>query len=237
MTDTAVEVPKQLLTADAIEIADLYDEELIPAEATNAVDAMRLTADPEALSYIVSRTNTDGEAVEVLTVGLAQHFKAWALEKQPTELAYFLAMHKVTQLQHGVQVRLASKEDVEQRAGEREVAEAVTAHLNWTNDEEKRRSANAAVITRAFNDMGSSQTAVGAFLDQHNLDTAQIKAVAVRALKATPPVVLDKKTITSWAELVASKYGNPKPGKPNKTVAELEASFYQGSTKKKKTAE
>lgn len=147
MTDLAV-APNQMLTADEVEVSNLYDEDKIPAGATNAVEVVSQVDDPAALSYIVTTRSEDGEAAEVLTVGLDRHFKNWNMEGNPS--AYFPALHKVIQLQHGVDVRLASKTDVEGRAGEGEVAEAVARHRNWEDDETKRRAANSAVIIKAF---------------------------------------------------------------------------------------
>ncbi|MCS6563054.1 hypothetical protein [Curtobacterium poinsettiae] len=175
MTHLAVATPKQLLTADEVEVSDLYDEDKIPAGVTNAVEVVSQVEDPAALSYIVTSRSEDGESAEVLTVGLDRHFKNWNLEDNPN--AYFLALHKVIQLQYGVDVRIASKQDVEERAGEREVADAVARHRNWEDDEKKRRAANSAVIIKAFEERATSTAGVRAFVDQYSLNTNQINSM------------------------------------------------------------
>ncbi|MFJ3385218.1 MULTISPECIES: hypothetical protein [unclassified Curtobacterium] len=230
MTDLAV-APNQMLTADEVEVSNLYDEDKIPAGATNAVEVVSQVDDPAALSYIVTTRSEDGEAAEVLTVGLDRHLKNWNLEGNPS--AYFLALHKVIQLQHGVDVRLASKTDVEERAGEREVAEAVARHRNWEDDEQKRRAANSAVIIKAFEDRATSPAGVRAFVGQYDLNTNQINALAKRATKCEPPVMLSKEAITQWAQVVHDDRPKPKPkpGESKTPVAELADNFYLGRKK------
>lgn len=80
VTDLAVATPNQLLTADEVEVSDLYHEDKIPAGVTNAVEVVSQVEDPAALSYIVTTRSEDGESAEVLTVGLDRHFKNWNLE-------------------------------------------------------------------------------------------------------------------------------------------------------------
>jgi hypothetical protein len=224
MSDSAV--LDQMLTADPITVSDLFDQDTIPADATNAVEAVSQVDDPAALHYIVTENAEDPEnAVEILTVGLAKHFKKWSLDKKDAKTAYFLALHKAIQLQYGVGVRLATKEDVESREGEREVAAAVNLHMTWDTENEKRRNANAVVIAEAFAKMATSQAGVKVFVEHYALNTNQIKAIAVRASKASPPFILDEDAVHEWAVYAYSRL----PGKDSEkktTVRDLAKTFY-----------
>jgi hypothetical protein len=224
MSDSAV--LDQILTADPITVSDLFDEATIPAEATNAVEAVSQVDDPATLHYIVTENADDPEnAVEILSVGLAKHFKKWSLDKKDVRTAYFLALHKAIQLQYGVGVRLATKKDVESRGGEREVAAAVNLHLNWDAENEKKRNANAVVISEAFAEMATSQAGVKVFVEHYALNTNQLKAIAVRASKASPPFILPAEVVHEWAAYAYSRL----PGKDSEkktTVRDLEKTFY-----------